>query len=117
MNRTIKIVLAILFFICLQDMPYGYFQLVRFLALIGFSILAYQANNHVRQPEIFIYIRLAIIFQPLIKISFGRQLWSKIDVVVGIGERLGSFWISIWSFSRPEKVLEFRQSRHKPLLY
>ena len=117
MERFIKIGLAILFFLCLLDMPHGFYQFVRFVALIGFAILAYQANNHVRQPEIFIYIRLAIIFQPLIKISFGRQLWSKIDVVVGIGERLGSFWISIWSFSRPEKVLEFRQSRHRPLLY
>jgi hypothetical protein len=37
----IKIVLALLFFLCLADMPYGFYQLVRFSGLIGFSILAY----------------------------------------------------------------------------
>jgi hypothetical protein len=45
MNSTIKIVLAVLFFICLFDMPYGYYQFVRFAGLIGFAILAYQANQ------------------------------------------------------------------------
>jgi len=44
MERVIKIVLAILFFICLADMPYGYYQFIRFAALIGFAILAYQAH-------------------------------------------------------------------------
>jgi len=84
MSNLIKIVLAVLFFVCLLDMPYGYFQLVRFIALVGFSILAYQANQHGQQTEMFIYIGLAILFQPLVKISLGRQLWNIVDVIVGI---------------------------------
>jgi hypothetical protein len=40
MEKTIKIILAILLFACLLDMPYGFFQLVRFVALVGFGILA-----------------------------------------------------------------------------
>ncbi len=51
MNNTIKIVLAILFFICLADMPYGYYQFVRFTGLIGFAVLAYQANQQERQTR------------------------------------------------------------------
>ena len=35
--KLIKTVLAILFFICLTNMPYGYYQLVRFVALVGFA--------------------------------------------------------------------------------
>lgn len=66
-------------------MPYGYFQFVRFVALIGFSVLAYQAHQQGGQTEMFIYIGLALLFQPLIKISFGRQIWNVVDVVVGIG--------------------------------
>ncbi|MFM9986326.1 MAG: DUF6804 family protein [Flavobacteriales bacterium] len=41
----LKIVLAALLFACLLDMPYGYFQLVRTAGMIGFGILAYDANS------------------------------------------------------------------------
>ncbi len=81
----LKVILAILFFICLADMPYGYFQIVRFTALVGFAILAYNANKQGHKREVIIYVCLAILFQPLIKIALGRQLWNIIDVIVGIG--------------------------------
>lgn len=45
MPTPIKLSLSVLFFVCLLDMPYGYYQLVRLAALIGFSILAYTANE------------------------------------------------------------------------
>ncbi len=85
MNNVIKIVLAILFFVCLLEMPYGYFQLVRFVALVGFAILAYNSNEQGQKTEAIIYVCLAILFQPLIKIALGRELWNVVDVIVGIG--------------------------------
>jgi hypothetical protein len=85
MNNAIKIVLAILFFLCLADMPYGYYQLVRFIALVGFAILAYKENEQGRKTGAIIYVCLGILFQPLVKIALGRQIWNIIDVVVGIG--------------------------------
>ena len=81
---AIKVGLAILFFVCLLDMPYGYFQLVRFVALVAFGILAYKANQTGNQTAMLIYIGLALLFQPLIKISLGRQIWNVVDVIVGI---------------------------------
>jgi hypothetical protein len=91
MDKTIKIVLAILFFLCLLQMPYGYFQFVRFAGLVGFALLAYQANQQGKQTEMFIYIGLALLFQPLLKISLGRQVWNVVDIVVGIGLLLSIF--------------------------
>ncbi len=84
MDKVIKITLAVLFFICLADMPYGYYQLVRFAALLGFSLLAYRANSNMDKTGMVIYICLAILFQPLVKISLGRQLWNIVDVIAGI---------------------------------
>ncbi len=83
-ERIIKTVLAALFFLCLRDMPYGFYQLVRFVALIGFSILAYQSYENKNKNLTIIYIGLAILFQPLIKISLGREIWNIVDVIVGI---------------------------------
>lgn len=85
MNNAIKIILAILFFICLADMPYGSYQFVRFAGLTGFAVLAYQANQQGRQTEMIIYGGLALLFQPFFKIALGRQMWNIVDVVVGIG--------------------------------
>ena len=91
MNNAIKIVLAILFFLCLADMPYGFYQFVRFAGLIGFAILAYQANQQGRQTEMIIYGGLALLFQPFFKIALGRQMWNIVDVVVGIGLLISIF--------------------------
>lgn len=85
MDKIIKITLAILFFLCLLDMPYGYFQLVRFLALVGFGVLAFQANHNGQQTEMLIYVVLAFLFQPFFKITLGREIWNVVDVMVGIG--------------------------------
>ncbi len=83
-SKVIKIILAILFFVCLANMPYGYYQLVRFVALVGFAILAYYANDNGNKIEVIIFIALAILFQPLVKIALGRNLWNIIDVIVGV---------------------------------
>jgi hypothetical protein len=91
MNNAIKIVLAILFFLCLVEMPYGFYQFVRFAGLIGFAILAYQANQQGRQTEMIIYGGLALLFQPFFKISLGRQMWNVVDIVVGIGLLISIF--------------------------
>jgi len=85
MTMVIKIILAVLFFICLADLPYGFYQFVRFAGLIGFAILAYQANQLGRQTEMIIYGGLALLFQPFFKVALGRQMWNIVDVKVGLG--------------------------------
>ncbi len=72
-------------------MPYGYYQLVRFIALIGFGILAYQANQEQNQTLLVIYCALALLFQPFFKIALGRELWNIVDVIVGMGLLISIF--------------------------
>lgn len=72
-------------FLCLLDMPYGFYQFVRFVALIGFGILAYKAKEQNMKTEMIIYGGLALLFQPFFKIALGREIWNIVDVIVGIG--------------------------------
>ena len=81
---TLKLPLAILLFLCLLDMPYGYYQFVRVVVTIAFVYLAFTAFEQKNQQELIIFIVLAILFQPLEKFAFGRVLWNIIDVAVGI---------------------------------
>lgn len=80
-----KVGLAVLLLVCLLDMPYGYYQLVRFIALISFSILAFDSNSNGNNKEVIIFVSLAILFQPLIKIALGREIWNVVDLIVGVG--------------------------------
>lgn len=91
MHNFIKITLALLLFLCLADMPYGYYQFVRFAALVGFAILAFQANEQKNQMETVMYVALALLFQPFFKVALGRTLWNVVDVIVGIGLLISVF--------------------------
>jgi len=91
MDKLIKIVLALFFIICLADMPYGYYQLVRLAGLIGFAILAFQAKKIGRIKEMIIYCALALLFQPFFKIALGRQIWNIVDIIVSIGLLISVF--------------------------
>lgn len=90
-QTAIKIVLPILFLLCLLDMPYGYFQIVRFAGLVGFGILAFQANESKQKELAIVFIGLALLFQPFFKVALGRQIWNIVDVVVGIGLLISAF--------------------------
>lgn len=94
MDKVIKIILAILLFSCLAEMPYEYYQLVRFAGLFGFIILAYLASDKAIKVEMIIFICLALLFQPLFKISLGRLIWNIVDVIVGIGLLASILFIS-----------------------
>jgi hypothetical protein len=85
MQTIIKIILAILLLLCLADMPYGYYQFVRFVAMAGFVFLAYVANEEGKQAEAFILVLLALLFQPFFKVSLGRELWNIVDVIIALG--------------------------------
>lgn len=85
MQTPLKLLLAIILFGCLIDFPYGYYQLVRFVAMAGFGYFAYNANEKGAKNEMLVYLALAILFQPFFKIALGRQIWNVVDVVVGIG--------------------------------
>lgn len=90
--RKIKIIYAVMLFACLIDFPYGYFQLVRFIGMFLFGYLAFEnLQNNQSSNKGIIFLVLAVLFQPLFKISFGRGLWNLIDVIVGIGLLLDAF--------------------------
>lgn len=96
---TIKIILAILFLLCLLHLPYGYYQIVRFVGMAGVVVLAllsYQQYKTIN-VEVIIYIILALLFQPFIKVALGRFVWNIVDVIV-------SSALIISLFVKPKKV-------------
>jgi hypothetical protein len=91
MEKSTKIILAILLLLCLLDMPYGYYQFVRFVSMAGLAYLAYSANEQHHKNEMFIYIALALLFQPFFKIALGRTIWNIVDIITAIGLLISAF--------------------------
>lgn len=85
MDRKLKVGLAVLLFICLLDMPYGYYQLVRIFATSAFILFAIRQLEEKNTNAVYLCFVLAFLFQPLVKIPLGREVWNTVDVIVGIG--------------------------------
>ena len=73
-------------------MPYGYYQGVRFAGLLGFALLAYRCYEQKKVQVMIVFIGLAVLFQPFVKIALGRTGWNVIDVVVAVGLIGSVFW-------------------------
>ena len=85
MEKIVKVLLAGLLFLCLLDMPYGYYQFVRVAATLVFVLFAVQSYQSQLQGYFVLYLLLAVLFQPVEKIALGRELWNIVDVIVGLG--------------------------------
>ena len=80
--KQVYLILAALMLLCLAPMPYGYYMLVRFVAMVVFGLMAYQYYTRQKAIASVIFGVLALLFQPIYKIALGRVTWNVIDVLV-----------------------------------
>ena len=76
---------------CLLHLPYGYYSLVRFVAMVVFAVLAYQYYKEKNDTLMVTFGAFALLFQPFMKIALGRGLWNLIDVVAA------AILIALWA--------------------
>ena len=84
MKTIIKVIVAVLLLLCLADMPYGFYQIVRFAATAAFVYLSYDYFKCNKDCMGFFFAALALLFQPFFKIALGRTIWNVVDVIVAM---------------------------------
>ena len=89
--KVIKIFLAVLSILCLFDMPYGYYQLYRFLAMGIFFTQAIKEKND--ENWMIFWGLSALLVQPFFKIPLGREVWNMVDI----------FWAFVLLYSSYKK--------------
>ena len=82
--KYLYLILSAILLICLLPMPYGYYMLVRFVAMVVFGVMAYQYFQEKREGWGVTFGALALLFQPFFKIALGRVVWNVVDVVVAV---------------------------------
>lgn len=85
MMKQVYLILAATLLLCLAPMPYGYYQLVRFVAMVVFGVMAYKYYEEKKNELAITFGALALLFQPFVKVALGRTMWNVVDVVVAIG--------------------------------
>jgi len=80
---AIKIVITVLLLGCLLKFQYDYFQLVRFLGMVGFAVLAFDQYKK-NQAYFVLWLASALLINPFIKIALGRSTWNVIDVILAV---------------------------------
>lgn len=80
----LKIILAVLLLLCLLDMPYGFYILIRYVATVVFGYMAYSYYQENKNELAIAAGALAVLFQPLVKFALGRFVWNVVDVVAAV---------------------------------
>ena len=84
-KSIISVVLIILLLVCLFDMPYGYYQLVRVIAFVGFGFLSFEEKtNHQNKIFLIIFLIAALTFNPIFKLYLGKTLWQVTDIFLSL---------------------------------
>lgn len=84
MVNKVKITLIVLLLLCLADMPYFYYQIVKFIGMLGFGFLAYTEKDNEDKFFFFLWLISAILISPVLKLNLGRVLWNLVDVLLAI---------------------------------
>jgi len=82
--KYLKLILAAMLLLCLFRMPYGYYELVRFVSMVAFAVMAYSYYDEKRNGLAVTFGALALLFQPFFKIALGRTIWNIVDVAVAV---------------------------------
>ena len=84
-NYKLCFLIAVGFLICASaydGAPYGFYQILRFVVTIFAAWSAVKVYN--KNPQsfwLFVFVAIAILFNPIIKITFEREIWRVIDVI------------------------------------
>lgn len=82
--KTAQVILILALLLCLFPMPYGYFILVRYLATVVFTIMAYYNYKQQSNATTCLWVCIALLFQPFFKITLEREIWNVVDIVAAI---------------------------------
>jgi hypothetical protein len=89
---------AFLFLAMFNGWPYGFFTLLR-LVVFGTTVyLSWLAYRSERQTWTWIFGFIALVFNPLIPLHLGRDLWVGVDLLVAV-----FLIISVFAFKLPKE--------------
>lgn len=74
---------AVLLFVALGEHPYGYFTFLRWVTTIAALVFTWVAWER-QHPVVWLYVGIAVLFNPLAPVYLDRETWRPIDVAAAV---------------------------------
>ena len=84
MPAAVIYICAAMLFIGAAPLPYGYYILLRLVACGVFAFAAFIAFERKGKVLPWVYVCLVLVFNPIIKIYFPKEVWAIVDIAAGI---------------------------------
>ena len=84
MPKQLIYITAGLLFAAILPLPYGYYSLLRILScgvFVASTVITYKQGEKITP---WVFVILAIVFNPTIKIHFQKEIWIVIDFLSGL---------------------------------
>ena len=91
------LIAVLVLFGALSNMPYGYFQLLRWVVCSVGIYSAYINSESKHDTWAWVFGIIAVLFNPIRPFYFKRDTWQILDIVSGV-----IFLVSIFSFKKKE---------------
>lgn len=82
---VLKIVSVVLLLLASQKLKYVQYEIIRFSLFVIFILLGYLYYKKKSEIISILFILIAFLFQPFVKISLGKTIWQIVDYVLAIG--------------------------------
>lgn len=77
--------ISLLMFIALGDNPSGYYAFLRIATTVVAAYLAYKTyENDNNNGLVWVFVAIAVLFNPFIPIYLNREAWAPIDIITAI---------------------------------
>jgi hypothetical protein len=83
-NIAIIISCVFLFLAMIKGWPYGFFKLLRWVVCGTAVYLSWLAYESEKKGWIWVFGLIALVFNPLIPLHLGRNLWRVVDLLVAV---------------------------------
>jgi hypothetical protein len=83
-NIVLLIAAAFLFLALFDGWSYGFFTLLRFVIFASSVYVALKAYKSQKEKWVWVFAFIAVLFNPFIPIHLNREVWTIIDLAVGV---------------------------------
>lgn len=84
MPTAVIYITAVMLFLGAAPLPYGYYMLLRLVACGVFTFAAYTTYGNASKALPWIYGFMVLVFNPIIKIHFPKEIWAIVDIAAGL---------------------------------
>ena len=79
-NKLFWYIPAVLLFLAVFPLPYDYYKILRIIVFISALYLVSQNKNE----WFYIFLGIAILFNPILPVYLSKEIWVLIDITIGI---------------------------------